>query len=77
MITITIIQLPGTAVTKTFARKGITDEIARRAKPRAARGKARSWVFGGMSGADLQSVLDGNTVTVKFNSGRVVNVSLA
>jgi hypothetical protein len=75
VIQLTITQLHP-VTTKTFKRKGITDEIARRAKPKAARGKARSWVFGGMTGADLQSVLDGNVVTVSFNSGRTVHVGL-
>ena len=72
----TIIQLPTAAATKTFARKGITDEVGRRAKPKAARGKARSWVFGAMSNDDLQSVLAGNVVEVKFKSGRVERVGL-
>lgn len=75
MIHLTITQLPG-AVTKTFARKGITDEIGRRAKPRATRGRARSWVFGAMSNADLQTVLDGGVVEVTFKSGRVERVGL-
>lgn len=62
--------------TKTFARKGITDELARRSKPKAERGKAKSWVFSALGKSDLAAILDGQIVTVAFGSGRVEHVGL-
>jgi hypothetical protein len=54
--------------TKTFAAKGIKDEIGRRKKPKAERSRAKSWVFGAMTGSDLDAVLNGETVKVEFKN---------
>lgn len=62
--------------TKQFAAKAITDEIGRRSKPKAGRGKAKSWVFSALGAADLAAILDGGVVTVTFGSGRVEHVGL-
>lgn len=62
--------------TKTFALKAVTDEQARRAKPRKERGKASSWVFGGLGNQALAAVAEGKIVTVTFGSGRVEHVGL-
>jgi hypothetical protein len=54
--------------TRTFAAKGVKDEIGRRRKPKADRSPSKSWVFGGMDNAMLQALLDGEVVKVEFKN---------
>lgn len=63
--------------TKVLARKAYTDELARRAKPRATRGKASSWVFSMLGKADIEAVLEGKVVTATSNAGKVHHIGLA
>lgn len=62
--------------TKAFSARALKAELTRRSKRRDERGRAKSWVFVGMTKQDISNVLAGNTVQVNFKSGRVVDVSL-
>ena len=64
------ITSPRKKVTKTLTRKAYSDEIARRAKPKAKRGKAQSWVFSMLLTKDIEAILAGKTATATSASGK-------
>lgn len=62
--------------TRTLTERACKAELGRRNKPKATRGRTRSWLFDGMLNEHIHAVMDGKIVRVEFKSGRVEHVGL-
>jgi hypothetical protein len=62
--------------TRTFSKLALTNELARRQNNKArkaagaAKARAASWVFPGLTKDVIKAVIDGEVVEVSFKSGR-------
>jgi hypothetical protein len=65
---------PRKKATKTLTRTAYSQEIARRAKPKAKRGKAQSWVFSMLLTEHIEAILAGKTVTATSASSGKTHV---